>query len=88
MADRGKRGGKRANNLYSATGYYGRHDAGTPYDLTPKKAGTKRKFIGSDVKEYTFYNESKGTLTITARTFEDALRVAKIRGYRRKNYRE
>lgn len=89
MGVKERRGGKYANkHLINADGYYGRHDAGTPRTFVGKEAGTRRKFIGSDVREYTFYSESKGTLTITAKTFEDALRIAKVRGYRRKNYKE
>lgn len=87
MAVKVRRGGKYADRLVNADGYYGRNDAGTPDTFTPKEAGTKREFIGSDVKEYTFYSETKGTLTITAKTFEEALRIARTRGYRRKNYK-
>ena len=88
MAVKVRRGGKYADRLVNADGYYGRYDAGSLQNFVEKEAGTKREFIGSDVHEYTFYSETKGTLTITAKSFEEALRIANIRGYKRKNYKE
>ena len=69
-------------------GASGENDAGQSYALVPKDAGIKREFIGSDSNTYTFYKENLGYYTVTATSFEDALRIAKTRGYNRKNYQK
>lgn len=87
MADKGKRGGK-----YSATvrgqGYFGNDDAGNRKDFTAKQYGTKREFIGSKTKEYTFSDLIHGTQTITATSYQEALRIAMSRGYTRGDYKK
>lgn len=88
MGVKSRRGGKRANQIISTDGQFGENTAGTPRTFIGKDAGTRRRFIGSDAREFTFYSDTKGTLTIMALTFEDALRQAKVRGYGRKDYKE
>lgn len=69
-------------------GYYGRNNAGTIQRFVGAEAGTKREFIGSRTIEYTFYNEAHGTHTITAESYEEALRIAESLGYTRSDYRK
>ena len=86
MAVKEHRGGK-----YSATvreqGYFGRNTAGNPQFIGNNTAGIRREFVGSDTEEYTFYNERHGTHTITAQSYEDALRIANSMGYTAADYR-
>ena len=84
MSDKGNRGGKYP--LVNADGYFGRNSAGDKRDFVPKDYGTKREFIGSGTKEYNFYKRGVGILTIRANSYEDALRLAKRRGYSSRNY--
>lgn len=79
------RGGKYSASL-EGSGYYGRNTAGDERDFMPKDYGTKREFIGSGTKEYNFYKRGVGILTIRADSYEDALRLAKRRGYSSRNY--
>lgn len=87
MADKGKRGGK-----YSATvrgqGYFGNNTAGNRLDFVPKTWGVDRKFIGSESKEYTFSDSTHGTHTITAESYQEALRIAESMGYTRGDYKK
>lgn len=87
MAVKKYRGGK-----YSATvrgqGYFGRNTAGNPQFIGNDTAGIKREFVGSDTQEYTFYNERHGMHTITAPSYEDALRIATSMGYTAGDYRK
>ena len=70
------------------TGYYGRNDAGNPREANPNNVNPlKREFVGSGDYEFVFYSESRGLLTISANSFEDAWRIAKLRGYSRRDYR-
>ena len=80
------RGGK-YSKARDASGYYGTGEAGTKHELREQEWGTKREFIGSGEKEYTFYSETRGTLTIRADNYWEALRLAKARGYSRRQYR-
>ncbi len=82
MSDKGKIGGK-----HQRIGYYGNNDAGVRQEGKSNTAGQKHEFEGSQSQEYTFYSPSKGTITITARSFDEAWRKAKILGYSRRNYR-
>ena len=81
-----RRGGKYGEGT-SGRGDFGRDTAGQRHNLTEKEWGTKRKFVGSGDKEYTFYSETLGTLTISANSYWEALRIARSRGYSRKQYR-
>lgn len=69
-------------------GYFGRNTAGNPQFIGGNTAGIQREFIGSDTEEYTFYNEKHGTHTITARSYEEALRIANSMGYTAADYRK
>lgn len=62
-------------------------DAGTKRKMRSETAGTKREFKGSKSNEYTFYSPTRGTLVVTATSFEEAWRRAKALGYSRRNYR-
>ena len=64
-------------------GKYGTGVAGTPHELTPKEAGTKREFIGSDEQEWTFAKKGFSNLIVKAKTLEEARRIARARGYTR-----
>lgn len=81
MAIKKYRGGK-----YSADGYFGENVAGNPRQPNPNTAGEKQE-IGTGSRKYTFYREDRGTLTIWANSFEEAWRLAKARGYHRRNYK-
>lgn len=87
MADKGKRGGKR-KLVNGGFGYYGNNTAGNPQEFSPKNYGVKREFIGSDTKEYTFSDRIHGTHTITADSYEEALRIAQSMGYTGSDYRK
>ena len=49
--------------------------------------GTKREFVGSKTKEYTFSDIIHGTHTITAESYTDALRIAESLGYKESDYK-
>lgn len=89
MADRDKkeRGGKRSKNLINAYGDYGRGEAGTPREIGSNDAGIKREFVGSGEREFVFYSKTKGYLTVRASSWEEAWRLAKARGYSKRNYK-
>lgn len=86
MAIKTHRGGKyqKGEREY---GDYGTNTAGQKHELREKEWGTKREFKGSQLREYTFYSETRGTFTIRAKDYWDALRQAKARGYSRRSYR-
>lgn len=69
-------------------GYYGRNDAGQKMEFTPNTAGVDREFVGSPSQEYTFSNARLGTLTFTAESWEEALRIARSRGFTRGDYKK
>lgn len=69
------------------TGYYGNNDAGDKQQFEPKTYGDEREFKGSLMKNYPFYNQLKGPRTIVARSYEEALRQAKILGYSAADYK-
>ena len=77
--------GGKYSRITNANGYFGRNQAGIQYELNRAEAGIVRS-IGSGSKQFTFYNETHGTLTIWASSFEEAWRQAKERGYTRKNH--
>ena len=79
--------GKYAGANPTARGYFGNNNAGQPHELIPKDAGVKREFKGSLSSTYTFFRAGLGGYTVTARTFAEALRKAKLRGYTRKDYK-
>ena len=81
------RGGKRAANIINAYGDYGRNEAGTPRNIGSNTAGVKREFIGSGDRVFVFYSETHGYLTVRADSFEEAWKLAKSRGYSRRNYK-
>ena len=68
-------------------GYYGRNEAGNKQEFVPKDAGNEVGFKGSDTEEYIFSNPAHGTRTITADSFDEALRQAKIFGFTRSDYK-
>lgn len=74
--------------VIDATGYYGRNDAGTKHALKPNEAGNKREFVGSRSREFTFSDLIHGTHTITAETFEEALRIAESMGFTQADYKK
>lgn len=69
-------------------GYYGLNSAGNKQDFAPKEAGVKREFIGSKSQEYTFSDRVHGTHTITAESYEEALRIAESLGYTASDYKK
>lgn len=71
-----------------ARGYYGRNDAGNKHELVQKDAGDKREFVGSKTREFTFQDTVHGTHTITAKTFEEALRIAESMGFTHADYKK
>ena len=81
-----RRGGKYLK-VSDASGYYGTNDAGTKREFIGADAGTKREFIGSGTKEFTFYSDVKGLLTVRADSYEEAWRIARARGYSRRRYK-
>lgn len=86
MASTGNRGGKRPK--VDAYGYYGIHDAGNRMEARGNTAGTKREFVGTKTREFTFSNTLHGTHTFTAETYEEALRIAKSLGYTQGDYKK
>ena len=80
-------GGKYVRVL-NANGYSGSADAGTKHELTPKDAGDKREFVGSKSREFTFSDTVHGTHTITAESFEEALRIAESMGFTIADYKK
>ena len=86
MAVKERRGGK-YSRVTDASGYFGRNDAGTKQEFVGTTAGIKREFVGSGEKTYIFYSEFRGYLTIRANSFEEAWRIAKLRGYNRRDYK-
>ena len=85
MAVKARRGGKYPLVSESYPGYYGNDIAGTEREASSKEAGTRRS-IGRGTTAFTFYSKEHGYLTIRASSFEEAWRLAKIRGYSRRNY--
>lgn len=81
---KGKYGGKYPT--FDASGYYGRHDAGQYPIFKPKDYGKKSE-IGTGSRSYTFYNKTKGTLTVWANSYKEAWRIAKERGYSRRRFK-
>ena len=74
---KGKYGGKYQRLTEpESSGYYGTDIAG------------QRKEIGQGSRRYTFYSDTKGTLTIWASSFDEAWRQAKERGYKRRRYKK
>lgn len=70
-------------------GYFGKNDAGDRPEFVPKNSnGVDREFVGSDTREYTFADTVHGIRTITADSFEEALREAEVLGYTRSDYVE
>ena len=69
-------------------GYFGRNDAGNRRYKGGGGEPVKREFIGSKTKEYTFSDTIHGTHTITAQSYEEALRIAESMGYTRGDYRK
>lgn len=86
MGGTGNRGGKLSKNLVNG-GYYGRNTAGQRHEAGKQEYGTKREFKGSTLQTFVFYSESGGTLTIPARSYAEAWRIAKRRGYRQRKGR-
>lgn len=67
-------------------GKYGNNTAGIPHELHEQDWGTKREFIGSGTRSYTFYSAKSNTmLTIRADSYDEAKRIARSRGF--KQYR-
>lgn len=63
----------------------GYNTAGVPRDFKKNSAGTKREFIGSRVRHYTYARVINGvryTVTISAHTVDEADRLARIRGFK------
>lgn len=87
MGGTGNRGGRYGSNELGR-GDFGRDVAGERHTLTKKDWGTRHEFVGSGAREYTFYSETLGTLTISANSYWDALRIARSRGYSRKHHRK
>ena len=79
--------GKYSDANPRASGYYGRNDAGNLQDFIPKDSGIDREFVGSDSKEYTFQDTIHGTHTITAESYEEAVRIAESMGYKASDYK-
>lgn len=71
-----------------ATGYFGRNDAGDKPEFKPKDWGDDVGFVGSKTKEYTFSDTIHGTHTITANSYQEALRIAESMGYTRSDYKK
>lgn len=81
-------GGKYSEANTRGQGYFGRNDAGNPQFIGNGAGGIKREFVGSNTKEYTFSDKQHGTHTITASSYEEALRVAESMGYTASDYRK
>lgn len=69
-------------------GYFGRNDAGVRPEFIPKDWGTQVGFVGSTTKEYTFSDMEHGTHTITAQSYQEALRIAESMGYTASDYKK
>lgn len=69
-------------------GYFGKNTAGNPQVIGNADAGVKREFVGSRTQEYTFSDEEHGTHTITAESYDEALRIAESMGYTRGDYKK
>jgi hypothetical protein len=76
--------GKYFGQNLQAQGYYGTNIAGNVRHANPNDAGVKREFIGSGTKEYNFYSDTQGVLTVRADSYQEAWRIAKARGYKRR----
>lgn len=87
MAIKLHRGGKYANDLYGR-GYFGSNDAGTPRGPGPGGEPTKREFVGSRMREFTFSDEIHGTHTIVALSYEEAIRIAESLGFTKNDYKK
>lgn len=86
MAVKTHRGGKYSKGV-TGTLAPKPNTAGQRHELRQREWGTKRKFVGSGTKEYTFYSETRGTLTVRADDYWAALKIARSRGYSRRRYR-
>lgn len=69
-------------------GYYGNDEAGNNRYAGGGGEPDKRGFVGSDTKEYPFFNPKYGTRIITAQSFPEALRKAKSLGFTRNDYKK
>lgn len=78
--------GKYSSANPSGSGYYGNNEAGNKRYKQGGGEPTKRYFIGSQSKEYTFSDVEHGTHTFTATSFSEALRQAESMGYTRGDY--
>ena len=87
MGDKGYRGGKRAASL-RGSGYYGNDEAGNKRYVGGSGKPTKREFVGSQSREYTFSDNVHGTRTITARSYWEAVRIAQSLGYKASDYKK
>ena len=68
-------------------GYHGNNIAGDPRSAGESNTNpVQLEFVGSGSKEYKFYKPN-GILTVRAESEEEAQRIAKIMGYRRKKYK-
>lgn len=85
---KGKYGGKYPLVNKRGSGYYGKNTAGDTPEFVPKDWGTAVGFVGSDTKEYVFSDRVRGTRTITAESYEDALRLAQSLGYKASDYKK
>lgn len=80
--------GKYPSANSKGSGYFGRNDAGQYPDFVPKDWGTDVGFVGSRTQEYTFSDVEHGTHTITAESYDEALRIAESMGYTRGDYKK
>lgn len=85
---KGKYRGKYPDANPRGQGYFGRNDARNPQFIGNGAGGIKREFVASNTKEYTFSDKQHGTHTITASSYEEALRVAESMGYTASDYRK
>lgn len=83
-----RRIGGKYMRVADASGYYGNNTAGQKQEFVGASAGVKREFVGARTKEYTFSDTMHGTHTITAESYEDALRIAESLGYTRSDYKK
>lgn len=79
--------GKYSEAVPRGQGYFDNGEAGTPREVGTNIAGVKREFVGSGQQPFVFYSETNGTLTIMADSWEEAWRIAKLRGYSKRHYR-
>ena len=79
--------GGRYGRVTEAGGYYGNNDAGQRHRAGSGDYGTKREFVGSGDRTFTFYSDTGGTLTVSANSYAEAWRIAKARGYRSRRRR-